>query len=261
MNNVVAMRNARDWKYFDKRLTELRVNDVENIIERGRVLIEAKEELEHGSFEATVKKHFDLPTAQRLMKIARHPILANAAHAPLLPPSWCTLYELTKLDHDLLCEKIADGAINPKTERKDVMAIRDEISDRDQQTKIIEAIKADPMANQRDAAKKLGISLGLYQRTRNRLIAAGEIGKPSAKRPDEERTLPDPRRDYLSTVAKLERSAQRAEMRTLYRDFILSLSIDEQVEDLRQLVKDDMAHWKVEQFIEMMKIKQMKFRR
>jgi hypothetical protein len=36
--------NRRDWEYFDERLTALRVNDVETIIERGRVLIEAKED-------------------------------------------------------------------------------------------------------------------------------------------------------------------------------------------------------------------------
>src|SRR5262245_1539409 len=132
--------------------------------------------------------------------------------------------------------------------RGDVAALHDEISDRDRRAKIIQVIKADPMANQREAAKKLGISLGLYQRTRNRLIKSGEIGN-SEGRPVIERTLTDLRADYFSAVSKLEPRAQRDEMRKQYRDFILNLSITEQVEDLRQLVKDDMAHWKVEQFI------------
>src|SRR5260221_9439189 len=99
---IIPLRNARDWEYFDKRLTELRVNDVASIIERGRVLIEAKEELAHGSFEATTKRHFDIRTAQCLMKITRHPVLSNANHGSLLPPSWRTLYELTKLPDDVL---------------------------------------------------------------------------------------------------------------------------------------------------------------
>jgi hypothetical protein len=120
---IIPLRNARDWEYFDKRLTELRVNDVASIIERGRVLIEAKEELAHGSFEATIKRHFDIRTAQCLMKITRHPVLSNANHGSLLPPSWRTLYELTKLPDDVLLAKLKDGTISPKFERKDVTAI------------------------------------------------------------------------------------------------------------------------------------------
>ena len=36
-----ALANRRGWEYFDQKLTALRVNDVENIIARGRLLIEA----------------------------------------------------------------------------------------------------------------------------------------------------------------------------------------------------------------------------
>jgi hypothetical protein len=57
----------------------------------------------------------------------------------------------------------------------------------DDQAKLEAAIKADPMANQRDAAKKCGVKLGTYQRTRNRLIANGEIGKPT-KTPEQQIT-------------------------------------------------------------------------
>lgn len=35
--------------------------------------------------------------AQRLMQIASNPALANATHVSLLPPSWGTLYELSRL--------------------------------------------------------------------------------------------------------------------------------------------------------------------
>jgi len=67
-----ALTNRRDWKYFDQKLTALRVNDVENIMERGRLLREAKDELEHGSFEAMVKRHFDLGTARLYRIVAAH---------------------------------------------------------------------------------------------------------------------------------------------------------------------------------------------
>jgi hypothetical protein len=37
-----------------------------------------------------------------------------------LPPSWTTLYELTKLDDDTFDQKLHDGTINPEMQRKDV---------------------------------------------------------------------------------------------------------------------------------------------
>ena len=43
----------------------------------------------------------DLPfgrrSAQMLMKVAQSPVLANTKHASLLPASWYTLYELSRL--------------------------------------------------------------------------------------------------------------------------------------------------------------------
>jgi hypothetical protein len=89
------LSNRRDWKYFDEKLAELRVNHVENIIARGRLLIEAKEELEPGSFEAVVERHFDLSYARKLRIIAAHPIISHRSHANALPPSPETLYLLT----------------------------------------------------------------------------------------------------------------------------------------------------------------------
>jgi hypothetical protein len=115
------LSNRRDWKYFDEKLAELRVNHVENIIARGRLLIEAKEELEPGSFEAVVERHFDLSYARKLRIIAAHPIISHRSHANALPPSPETLYLLTTLPAALLREKLADGSsINPRLERKDV---------------------------------------------------------------------------------------------------------------------------------------------
>ena len=95
------------------------------IIETGRLLIQAKDSLEHGQWLEMVR--VELPfaerTAQRLMAIAGNPVIANAAHASLLPPSWGTLYELTKLPSVELEAKITDGSINPRLERRDVAAL------------------------------------------------------------------------------------------------------------------------------------------
>jgi hypothetical protein len=114
------LSNRRDWKYFDAKPGELRVHDVENIIARGRILIEANGELERGSYEATVKRHMDLGDARKYRIIAAHPIISNRGHVHALPPSMRTLYELTRLPPDVLREKLADGSINPQLERKEV---------------------------------------------------------------------------------------------------------------------------------------------
>src|SRR6266436_6617548 len=75
---------------------------IEAIIETGRRLIDARKELAHGEFLAMIKN--DLPfgedTAERLIKIARDPRLSNSAHGRILPPSWRTLFELTKLNDE-----------------------------------------------------------------------------------------------------------------------------------------------------------------
>jgi hypothetical protein len=115
-----GLSNRRDWQHFDARLAELRQHDVETIIERGRILAEAHDELERGSYETTVKRHFDLSYARKLRIIAAHPVVSNRAHVHALPPSVFVLYELTKLPAALLREKLADGGINPKLERKHV---------------------------------------------------------------------------------------------------------------------------------------------
>jgi hypothetical protein len=83
-------------------------DSVRSIIKCGELLISAKDDLKgkHGENELP----FSSSTAQRLMAIARDRRLTNPAHMQLLPPSWGTLYELTKLDDEKfaeLCEHAA----------------------------------------------------------------------------------------------------------------------------------------------------------
>ena len=99
---------------------------VEGVIETGRMLIDAQDNLEHGEFLPMVKN--DLPfgedTAQRLMALARHPVISNAAHARHLPPHWMTLFEMTRLPPKEVADRIANGTINNKTTRKQVRDLR-----------------------------------------------------------------------------------------------------------------------------------------
>jgi hypothetical protein len=179
---VIPLSNKRDWKWHRDRIASAWGKQIESIIETGQCLINAKEDpgVPHGSFEAMVqsKLPFGPRTAQRLMKIAENSTLVNATHVSHLPASWGTLYELTKLPNDILLAKLKDGSIHPKLERKDVRAMRPDIKAKPKaatREDVIAAIQREPTANQRDAAKELGISLGAYQRTRNELIGSGEI--------------------------------------------------------------------------------------
>jgi hypothetical protein len=110
------------WQEHAKMITAAWQKGVESIVETGDRLIEAKGELEHGSFEAMVqtKLPFGPDTARMLMAIARHPVISKPEHVRVLPPSWGTLYQLTKLPDPLLTAKIKDGTITPELERKDV---------------------------------------------------------------------------------------------------------------------------------------------
>jgi len=54
------------------------------------------------------------------MQIARDKRLTNVSQGKHLPPSWTTLYELTKLDDDAFDQKLRDGSVNPEMQRKDV---------------------------------------------------------------------------------------------------------------------------------------------
>jgi N6-adenosine-specific RNA methylase IME4 len=96
------------------------------ILETGRLIAAAKKALPHGEFEAMVAEDlpFSTATARRLMIIAGDERLSDRAHVHDLPPSWGTLYELTKLDDATFEAKIADGTIRPDMERRDIEQTR-----------------------------------------------------------------------------------------------------------------------------------------
>jgi len=99
---------------------------VDSILETGDLLRQAKDELPFGAWEemCATRLPFDKSSVERLMAIARDPVLSNPALGPLLPPHWRTLYELTKVDKKLgertLAAKLQDGTINAATQRPQV---------------------------------------------------------------------------------------------------------------------------------------------
>jgi len=115
-----APRIAAEWR-----------KSVEGIIGVGRLLIAAKEACEHGEFLRLFKGDDTVPeplpftanTAERLMAVARHPVLSKSAHVQTLPQSWGTLYELTKVPETDLAEAIAVGKITPEMTRSEAVAM------------------------------------------------------------------------------------------------------------------------------------------
>jgi hypothetical protein len=97
---------------------------VDSIIETGHLLLAAKADpkMQRGEWGTMVDS--DLPfnrhTAHKLMQIAGDKRLTNVSHGKHLPPSWTTLYELTKLDDETFDQKLRDGTIHPDMQRKDV---------------------------------------------------------------------------------------------------------------------------------------------
>lgn len=96
-----------------------------NKIFGAKKLIEAKAALKgskgsKGSFTLLVEGlGMDLGKAERLMVIARHPVLSNSAHAPILPLNWMTQYTLAKISPGALAQLIADERMHPGLERKE----------------------------------------------------------------------------------------------------------------------------------------------
>jgi hypothetical protein len=116
------LTRAQWAKRMDQAWTEVASGAIAACIQIGRELIAAKRELAHGEFQKMVER--DLPfgprTARRLMAIARDDRLTNPNIMPALPPSWRTLYELTRLDIDHFDDLLSRGVIHPVMQRKEI---------------------------------------------------------------------------------------------------------------------------------------------
>lgn len=111
-------------KYADEFNGYLR-NSVQTIIEAGRSLVRAKEALAHGEFTDMLEHDLLVGprTAQKLMAVGQDERLTNTTIWTHLPPTWTTLYELTRLDDKTLETAVKDGTINPDMLGKDAKAL------------------------------------------------------------------------------------------------------------------------------------------
>jgi hypothetical protein len=122
--NMATIRVITERTQWAARISAAWQKSVDSIIETGHLLLAAKADpkMQHGEWGTMVES--DLPfnrhTAHKLMQIAGDKRLTNVSQGKHLPPSWTTLYELTKLDDATFDQKLRDGSINPDMQRKDI---------------------------------------------------------------------------------------------------------------------------------------------
>jgi hypothetical protein len=121
---VVALAPMPTVDEWAARIRGHLARTVEGIIATGRDLIEAKRALPHGDWLPMLSQAgIGEDTADRFMRVARHPVLSNSAHVRNLPPSYGTLAELSRLPEADVVAAIDGGYVRPDTTRKDVVAL------------------------------------------------------------------------------------------------------------------------------------------
>lgn len=96
-----------------------------SIMETGRLLLQAEEQLDRAGF-STIRKHLvengimSETVISKLLKIARNSVLSAPDNVPLLPGSYATLYVLAGKDPVEVQSALAEGKITPLTQLKDV---------------------------------------------------------------------------------------------------------------------------------------------
>jgi hypothetical protein len=87
------------------------------------MLNEAKDELPHVEFIKMLEHDLRISPdkAEKLMAIARHPVLSNSAHVRFLPATYSTLYEMSRFPAATLLAKIESRKIHLDLQRSDVL--------------------------------------------------------------------------------------------------------------------------------------------
>jgi Protein of unknown function (DUF3102) len=105
---------------YAQRITACQRKSIQSIVECGRLLIAAKDELKHGEFLKMIDNNlpFKRSSAQALMKIAADRRITKYQHAGCLPAHWSTLIKVIQLPDAAFEARIADGTIHPGLERR-----------------------------------------------------------------------------------------------------------------------------------------------
>lgn len=112
MSDIVTVYGSQldDWR---NRIEAAWQRSVASVIEVGKLVKQAKEELGVSYNLLETELPFSSTVAAFLIKIAEHPVLSNPAYYPKLPNSYNTLYHLASVDEQQLIQQIESGEITP----------------------------------------------------------------------------------------------------------------------------------------------------
>lgn len=108
---------------------------VESVIEVGRLVKKAKEELGVSFSLLETQLPFSSTVAAFLVKIADNPVLSNPVYHNKLPNGYNTLYHLAGVDQNTLVDQINSGEITPNLTLEKAKKLRDKSGDVSQNTK------------------------------------------------------------------------------------------------------------------------------
>lgn len=115
-------------QYYKEEISMNWQKSVEGILRVAKLLSEGQKDLEKEDWQNLI--HNELPftssIAYKLMKIGKDSRLMNPAHVPLLPVSYATLHEFSKLTDEEFDKAKETGILNPKVQRKDVTKFKRE---------------------------------------------------------------------------------------------------------------------------------------
>jgi hypothetical protein len=115
--------NVRTVEAFADLINESWNKGAGSIIKTARYVVDAKAELASDQFNDLIKNRiFEASVARKFIRIGGNDQIC--AHVHILPGCWSTIYELTKLEEDILRVALIDGRIHPRMSRKEAKALR-----------------------------------------------------------------------------------------------------------------------------------------
>lgn len=129
MNEISYMKN--NVASADEFLGSIKASwhkTVEAVLETAQTLKTAEEQLPRKEFKALrdrlqQDRVMSGPTISKLLGIASNEILTAPENIDRLPPSYATLYELTRHDPKVVARALDDGLVNASTMQKDLVHI------------------------------------------------------------------------------------------------------------------------------------------
>lgn len=166
---------------------------IESIVQTGRHLIESKNELSAGEFGKMIASDLDFSqtTAMSLIKIARHPVIAENQAPDFLPVSWAVLYELSHLQPEDFEDAASKGLITPQTSMRAGRAIK-QAYDRGDETPVRGSKTLSHLPSPKEARE--------IARATNRLVTASDGNMYSGATEEQGKAYEESRNRYYKVI-------------------------------------------------------------